>query len=118
MRDEQGKYFTQMKTLMGSRCQRNWSQDGKIGHLFILFCSLILSSGVTEVWKQSLTETCTTGLEVIVEMGSIRCVEHKGRAKRITPFVGAQLTICKAFGIEVPKGCAPGYVSKQIEPKK
>ena len=86
--------------------------------LFILFCSLILSNWVSEVGKQSLTKSCTTSLEVLVEMRSIRCVEHKGRTKRITPFVGAQRTICKAFGIEVPKGCAPGFESKKVEPKK
>jgi transposase len=118
MRDEQEKYFTQMKSLMMAHRQRNWSEDGKTGRLFILFCSLILSSRVTEVWKKLLTKTCSTSLEVLDEMRSIKCIEHKGRAKRITPFVGDQLTICEAFGFEVPKGCAPGYVSKKIGPKK
>ncbi len=118
MRDEQEKYFTQMKSLMMAHRQRNWSEDGKTGRLFILFCSLILSSRVTEVWKRLLTKTCSTSLEVLDEMRSIKCIEHKGRAKRITPFVGDQLTICEAFGFEVPQGCAPGYVSKKIGPKK
>ena len=76
--------------------QRTWPEDGKTGRLFILFCSLILSRGVTEVWKRSLTKTCTTR--------SIRSIERTGRAKQITPFVKDQLTICEAFGFEVPKG--------------
>jgi len=118
MRDEQEKYFSQMKGLMLANRQRNWSEDGKTGRLFILFCSLIISSRVTEVWKQSLTKTCTTSLEILDEMRSIRCIERKGRAKQITPFVGDQLTICEAFGFEVPKGCAPGYRSKKVGPKK
>lgn len=118
MRDEQEKYFNQMKSLMMANRQRNWSEDGKTGRLFILFCSLILSSKVTEVWKGSLTKTCTTSIEVLDEMRSIRCIERKGRAKQITPFVGDQLTICEAFGFEVPKGCAPGYESKKVGPRK
>ena len=118
MRDEQEKYFSQMKGLMLANRQRNWSEDGKTGRLFILFCSLILSSRVTEVWKKSLTKTCTTSLEVLDEMRSIRCIERKGRAKQITPFVGDQLTICEAFGFEIPKGCAPGYKSKKVGPRK
>lgn len=118
MRDEQEKYFMQMKTLMGSNRQRNWSEDGKTGRLFILFCSLILSTRVTEVWKRSLTKVCTTTLEVLDEMRSIKCIEHKGQAPRLTPFVGDQLAICEAFGLEVPKGCAPGYRSRKVGPRK
>lgn len=32
--------------------------------------------------------------------------------KFITPFVGSQVDICKAFGFAIPDGCAPVYVSK------
>ena len=32
--------------------------------------------------------------------------------KFITPFVGSQVDICKAFGFTIPDGCAPFYVSK------
>ena len=32
--------------------------------------------------------------------------------KVITPFVGSQVDICKAFGFAIPDGCAPVYVSK------
>ena len=51
-------------------------------------------------------------------MRPIRCIEHKGHAKKITPFVGAQLDICKAFAFEVPKGCEPGYKSVKVGRKR
>jgi hypothetical protein len=44
LRDEQEKYFQQMKNQMASDRQRNWSEEGKTGRLFILFVSLMLSS--------------------------------------------------------------------------
>jgi hypothetical protein len=46
-------------------------------------------------------------------MRTIRCIEHKGRLKFITPFVGPQVEICKAFGFEIPESCAPQYVSRK-----
>lgn len=49
---------------------------------------------------------------VLAEMRTIRCIEHTGRMKFITPFVGEQVQICKAFGFDIPDGCAPVYVSK------
>jgi len=45
-------------------------------------------------------------------------IEHKGKAKFITPFMGSQLDICKAFGFDVPQGCAPMYMSKKEAEKK
>lgn len=55
----------------------------------------------------SETEYATTvcnndGQEVLaaklttIEMRSIRCIEHTGKMKFITPFVSAQVEICKA----------------------
>lgn len=49
---------------------------------------------------------------VLEEMSTIRCIEHDGRAKFITPFVGAQVDICMEFGFDIPDGCAPIYTSK------
>jgi hypothetical protein len=40
-------------------------------------------------------------------------IEHTNRVKAITPFVGAQVDICEAFGFDIPKGCAPVYTSRQ-----
>jgi hypothetical protein len=38
------------------------------------------------------------------EMCSIRFIDHTGRAKFMTPFVGVQREICAAFGFEMPEG--------------
>jgi len=119
LRDEQEKYFQQMKSEMNADRQRNWSEDGKTGRLFILFISLILGSYVRHKWKTTeLKKKFDSSLDIIDEMRSIRCVEHKGHAKFITPFVGTQVDICKAFGFEIPKGCEPNYKSKKPGKKR
>jgi len=119
LRDEQEKYFQQMKGQMVSDRQRNWSEEGKTGRLFILFVSLILSSYVRHVWKSStLYQLFSSSLEILDEMRPIRMVEHTNRAKSITPFVGAQVNICEAFGFEIPQGCAPAYTSKHKPARK
>jgi len=119
LRDEQEKYFQQMKEQMASDRQRNWSEEGKTGRLFILFVSLVLSSYVRHVWKSTnLHKTFYTSLDVVDEMRPIRLIEHTNRAKVITPFVGAQIDICEAFGFDIPEGCAPTYVSRQKPPRK
>jgi hypothetical protein len=119
LRDEQEKFFQQMKGQMLSDRQRNWSEEGKTGRLFILFVSLILSSYVRHIWKTTdLKDMFSSSLDVLDEMRSIRCIEHVGKAKFITPFVGSQLHICNAFGFDIPNGCSPDYLSKQKSPKK
>jgi hypothetical protein len=119
LRDEQEKYFQQMKDQMVSDRQRNWSEEGKTGRLFILFVSLILSSYVRHIWKNSkLHELFSSSLDVVDEMRPIRLIEHTNRAKLITPFVGAQVDICEAFGFKIPKGCAPAYVLRQKPARK
>ncbi len=119
LRDEQEKAFQQMKGQMVANRQRNWSEEGKTGRLFILFISMILGSLVRHTWRTTkLYDLFSSSLDVLDEMRSIRCVEHKGRAKFITPFVGKQLDICEAFGFAVPKGCCPDYTSKKKHPPK
>lgn len=119
LRDEQEKYFQQMKSQMSCSKQRNWSEEGKIGRLFILFVSLILSSYVRHIWKTTgLKEMFSSSLDVLDEMRSIRCIEHTSRTKFITPFVGRQVDICNAFGFDIPKGCSPTYASKQKASKQ
>jgi transposase len=118
LRDEQEKYFQQMKSQMVADRQRNWSEEGKTGRLFILFVSLILSSWVRHIWKSTeLYELFSSSLEILDEMRPIRLIEHTNRAKVITPFVGAQVDICEAFGFDIPEGCAPVYTSRQ-KPKR
>jgi hypothetical protein len=119
LRDEQEKYFQQMKDQMVCDRQRNWSEEGKTGRLFVLFVSMILSSYVRHIWKSTeLHDMFSSSLEILDEMRPIRCIEHTNRAKAITPFVGAQVDICKAFGFEIPEGCAPAYTSRKKPERK
>jgi hypothetical protein len=114
LRDEQGKYFQQMKSQMLAGRQRNWSEEGKTGRLFILFVSLILSSWVRHIWESTeLYDLFSTSLEILDEIRPIRLIEHTNRTKLITPFVGKQVDICEAFGFAIPEGCAPAYTSRQ-----
>ncbi len=93
-----------MKTQMGFDRQRNWSEEGKTGRLLILFVGLIISSYVRHIWKTTgLKKQFASTQDILDEMRSIRCIEHNGRAKFITPFVGAQKDICKAFGFDILK---------------
>lgn len=119
LRDEQEKYFQQMKDQMVADRQRNWSEEGKTGRLFILFVSLILSSYVRHIWKSTkLRQLFPSSLDVLDEMRPIRMIQHTNRAKTITPFVGAQVDICEAFDFDIPDGCAPAYVSRQNSGRK
>ena len=119
LRDEQEKYFCQMKTQMGFDRQRNWSEEGKAGRLLILFVGLIISSYVRHIWKTTgLKKQFASTQDILDEMRSIRCIEHNGRAKFITPFVGAQKDICKAFGFDIPEGCGTEYKSRKVSPKR
>ena len=119
LRDEQEKYFQQMKSQMVADRQRNWSEEGKTGRLFILFISLVLSSWVRHIWKSTeLFDLFSSSLEILDEMRPIRLIEHTNRAKVITPFVGKQVDICEAFGFAIPEGCAPVYTSRQTPKRK
>ena len=108
-----------MKGQMGLDKQRCWSEECKTGRLFVLFTGLIISSYVRHVWKTTnLKDKFSSTHEILDEMRSIHCIEHKGKARLITSFVGSQLEICKAFGFDVPQGCAPVYQSKKKAEKK
>jgi hypothetical protein len=120
LRDEQEKYFQQMKSQMVADRQRNWSEEGKTGRLFILFVSLILSSWVRHIWNSTrLSSLFSSSLEILDEMRPIRLIEHTNRAKVITPFVGKQVDICEEFGFTIPDGCSPAYTSRlKAKPKR
>ena len=51
-------------------------------------------------------------------MRSIKCIEHNGKAKFVTPFVDKQIDIAEAFGFEIPEGCGKRYKSKRVKAKK
>ena len=114
MRDEQEKAFALQKGPLGQDRLRTWSEGGKHGRMFICFVGLILASYVRSVWESDayLHKQFDSTEAILGEMRTVRCIEHAGRMKFITPFVGAQVEICKAFGFDIPDGCAPVYVSK------
>ena len=120
MRDEQEKAFALQKGPLGEDRLRTWSETGKHGRMFICFVALILASYVKSVWEKDerLHKKFDSTEAVLSEMRTVRCIEHNGRAKFITPFVGSQVDICKAFGFEIPEGCAPVYVSKSKPTEK
>ena len=119
LRDEQEKYFQQMKDQMVSDRQRNWSEEGKIGRNFILFVSLILSSYVRHIWKSSnLREKFKTSLDILDQMRPIRMVENVGQPRILTPFIGSQVDICEAFGFAIPDGCAPVAAARKMLGRK
>ena len=97
LRDEQEKYFQQKKDQMMGNRQRNWSEEGKTGRLFILFVGLVLSSWMRHIWKSTrLKDLFKSSLDILDEMRSIRFIEHSNQTM-ITPFVGAQLDILPSF---------------------
>ena len=115
MRDEQEKCFGLQKGPLGQDRLRTWSEASKHGRMFICFVGLILASYVRAVSKDNeyLKQKFGCIEDILAEMRTIRCIEHKGRLKFITPFVGPQVEICKAFGFEIPENCAPQYISRK-----
>ncbi len=119
IRDEQEKGFGLQKGPLGSDRQRCWSEDGKNGRLFVLFVAMILGSYVRHIRQTTeLKKMFCSYSEMLDEMRPIRCIEHKGHARRITPFVGKQLEICRVFGFPVPEGCDTKYKSKKVGEKR
>jgi hypothetical protein len=77
---------------------------------------LVVYSHIKHIWKKlNFKDQFETVDSIIDEMKGIRCIEHNGRAKIVTPFVGLQLKVCEYFGLEVPKGC--GLMTKHISSK-
>ena len=91
------------------------TESSKHGRMFICFVALILASYIRHIrdTKPELSKSFPSMAAILEEMQTIRCIEHDGRRKFITPFVGDQLLICDAFGFEVPEGCRPTYISKK-----
>jgi hypothetical protein len=119
LRDEQEKCFGLGKGPLGSDRQRCWSEDGKNGRLFVLFVAMILGAYVRHIRQTTeLKKMFCSYTELLDEMRPIGCIEHAGRAKRITPFVGKQLEICRVFGFPVPEGCDAKYKSKKTKEKR
>jgi hypothetical protein len=119
LRDEQEKYFMQMKDQMVADRQRVWSEEGKTGRLFVLFVSLVLGSYLRFIWKSTgLSVLFCSSLEILDEMRSVRCIEHLGWGEIITPFVGGQVDVCRAFGFEIPEGCSSSVLPQKPKRKR
>ncbi len=114
MRDEQEKTFGLQKGPLGQDRMRVWTEASKHGRMFICFVGLILASYMHSVWqsKPVLRKKFNSIEDMLAEMRTIRCIEHDGHEKFITPFEGEQVEICEEFGFEIPEGCAPRYTSK------
>lgn len=119
LRDEQEKYFEEMKDQLGFNMQNNWSEDGKTGRLFILFIGLILRNKVRSVWKEKLkSQGYPSSVDVLHDMVPIRMNEYPDGNILITDFTTSQMTICEAFGIEPPKECLSSYQKEVHERRK
>jgi len=119
-RDEQEKYFEQMKDQMDFHTQDASSQDGRAGREFILFVGLILSSTVRNIWRRSvdLRKECKTSLSILDEMEDIRWIQYEDGTQQMTEFCGCQIQICKTFGIKVPSDCLPALERRAGEKSK
>lgn len=115
MRDEQEKTFMLQKGPLGEDRLRVCTESSKHGRMFICFVALILASYIRHIrdTKPELTKSFPSMASILEEMQTIRCIEHDGRRKFITPFVGNQITICDAFGFEIPEGCRPTYIFRK-----
>lgn len=125
LRDEQEKYFGQMKDQMCFHTQRCSSEEGKTGRLFILFVGLILSSKLRWYWKKSvcMQDEYESSLDMLDEMETIRFSEYTDGTTHMTTFTAKQAKICDACGIDVPAECLPRTLreakqKKQNPPKR
>ena len=105
LRDEQEKYFEEMKEQLGFSVQHNSSEDGKTGRLFILFIGLILHSHIRRTWSQKLKKEYPSSVDVLHEMLPIRYAEYPDGSSHVTGFTDPQAVICKAFDLPVPEEC-------------
>ncbi len=118
LRDEQEKYFSMMKGIMGADRQRNWSELGKEGRLLILFVSQVIGCYMAYIRKTKLSKEFHSLQSILDEMRPIRYIEHPNTKPTLTPFVGDQVKICDAFGFDIPDGCAPEYVVRKTNKGK
>ena len=105
LRDEQEKYFEEMKEQLGFSLQRNSSEDGKTGRLFILFVGLILHSQIRRTWSEKLKKEYPSSVDVLHEMLPIRYAEYPDGSSHVTGFTDPQVAICKVFELPVPEEC-------------
>ena len=115
MRGEQKKVLSLQKEPLRQDRVRTWSETAKHGRLFICFVGLTLASYVRSIHQHSkyLSKKYGSVEDILAGMRTIKCIVHKGRTKFITPFIDAQVDICREFGFDIREKCAPAYVSKK-----
>jgi len=118
LRDEQEKYFAMMKGILGADRQRNSTELGKEGRLFVLFVAQILGCYLAHIRKTKLSDSFHSVQDVLNEMRPIRYIEHPSTQPFVTPFIGKQVTICEAFVFDIPEGCSPEYVVRKTNKGK
>ena len=89
-RDEQEKYFEQMKDLLGCDTQNTSTELTKNGRELILFTSLVLTSTVRHTWKTNLElkSKYNSSKKIIDEMRSIKLREFPDGTSQMTAFIG------------------------------
>ena len=97
---------------MSFNVQRNSSEDGKNGRMFIGFVGLITVSTLQEYWKNHLRDKYQSTLDVIDEMESIKLCEYDDGSSHMTTFSMKQVEIARACGIETPYECLPSSLKK------
>lgn len=107
-----------MKGILGADRQRNSSELGKEGRLFVLFVAQIMGCYLANVRKEKLADKYHSIQDVLNEMRPIRFIEHPGTKPFITPFIGKQIEICDAFGFDIPDGCSPEYAVRRTNKGK
>lgn len=112
LRDEQEKYFYSMKTRLRADRQRSWSDAAVQGRRFIEFVALILLSYINHAWTTipAIHKDFRSIDDIFTVMSRIRCVEHRHKARAITPFISRQARLCDALHLKIPDGCEPLYV--------
>lgn len=118
LRDEQEKYFAMMKGILGADRQRNSTELGKEGRLFVLFVAQILGCYLAHIRKTKLSDSFRSVQDVLNEMRPIRYIEHPSTEPFVTPFIGKQVSVCEAFGFDIPDGCSPEYVVRKTNKGK
>ena len=115
IRDEQEKYFEAMKDQLGFNVQRNWSEDGKTGRLFILFIGLILRCRLRWIWNKKLKDKFPSSVDLIQEMMPIRINNYPDGTSSTTSFTDQQVNIASAFALEVPEMSTSTRQKKDID---
>ena len=99
-RDEQEKYFNDMKTRLHADRQHRWTETGMRGIRFIEFVALIMVSYIKHIWSTSetLRSKFPYLFAVLLDMRSIHCIEHTSHTKLSHPLWASSWIYAKHLG--------------------